>query len=215
MNILLIDDHALFRAGLRLLLADLSDDLRFFEAASCAEAQALLRAQRIDIILLDFHLPGLHGSEALRALRAESEEATIVVLSAEDDPAMIRRIIDESAAGFIPKATSHAVMIAALRLILAGGTYLPPHALHAAHPRPQPSAATPDSTLAGLTERQLTTLRLAMRGKSNKSIAQAMDISEATVKAHLSAAFRALDVRNRTEAVFAAARLGLPLNTAD
>jgi DNA-binding NarL/FixJ family response regulator len=205
LNILLIDDHELFREGLKLLLAHLADEVTFAEAATCGAALVLEAAPAV--ILLDYHLPGLRGLDALRELRARFEEAVIVVLSAEEDPELIRRVIEEGAAGFIPKASSHAVMMAALRLVLSGGTYLPPHVLLGYDGIAGPGAA--GNALEQLTQRQVETLRLAMQGKANKVIAREMDISEATVKAHLSASFRTLGVRNRTEAVFAAAKVGL------
>ncbi len=210
MNILLVDDHELFREGIKLLLANLAEDVVFAEAPSCNAALAHPASSPLDVILLDFHLPGTHGFEALRALRAHFEQPAIVVLSAEENPALIVQAIDEGAAGFIPKTSSHAVMMAALRLVLAGGTYLPPHALLGAA-SPTTTAQQPGDLLAELTPRQVETLRLAMQGKANKVIAREMDVSEATVKAHLSASFRALGVRNRTEAVFTAARLGLKI----
>jgi len=212
MKILLVDDHELFREGIKLLLANLSDDVAFAEASTCAAALGLPLGERFEVVLLDFHLPGIHGFEALRALRERFEEAVIVVLSAEENPGLIVQAIDQGAAGFIPKTSTHAVMMAALRLVLAGGTYLPPHALCGASAMPMPAAAAPSPNALGqLTQRQLETLRLAMQGKANKVIARELDVSEATVKAHLSASFRALGVRNRTEAVFAAARIGLPV----
>lgn len=204
LKILLIDDHELFRAGIKLLLGDLADTLEFREAATRDDALKLAAAGPYDIVLLDLHLPGVDGLELLASLRAIIEDALIVVLSAADDPALIRRAIDHGAAGFIPKTSTHAVMMAALRLALAGGTYLPPHALLA--PRESPNV---DQTLRHLTPRQVDALKLAIRGKANKVIARELDISEATVKAHLSASFRALGVNNRTEAVFAAAGAGL------
>ena len=213
LKILLVDDHELFREGIKLLLANLDDDVVFVEAHSCAAALSLPDGAGIDVILLDFHLPGIHGFEALRALRQRYEEPAIVVLSAEENPALIVQAIDEGAAGFIPKTSSHAVMMAALRLVLAGGTYLPPHALlgPATPPPATPQQPQGGDLLGELTPRQVETLKLAMQGKSNKVIAREMDVSEATVKAHLSASFRALGVHNRTEAVFSAARLGLKL----
>lgn len=210
MKILLVDDHELFREGIKLLLANLAEDVVFAEASSCAAALAHPAGSPLDVILLDFHLPGTHGFEALRALRAHFEQPAIVVLSAEENPALIVQAIDEGAAGFIPKTSSHAVMMAALRLVLAGGTYLPSHALLGSAPAAA-TAQQPGDLLAELTPRQVETLRLAMQGKANKVIAREMDVSEATVKAHLSASFRALGVRNRTEAVFTAARLGLKI----
>lgn len=211
MKILLVDDHELFREGIKLLLANLADDVVFAEASSCAAALNQPAGAPFDVILLDFHLPGMHGFEALRALRQRYDEPAIVVLSAEENPALIVQAIDEGAAGFIPKTSSHAVMMAALRLVLAGGTYLPPHALlGSTSPAAQAQQASGD-VLGELTPRQVETLRLAMQGKANKVIAREMDVSEATVKAHLSASFRALGVHNRTEAVFSAARLGLKI----
>ncbi len=219
MKILLVDDHELFREGVKLLLANLAERCEFAEAADLAQALQLVAAQTFDIVLLDLRMPGASGFAALRALRGSAEAASIVVLSGEDDPTLIRRVIDEGAAGFIPKASSHAVMMAALQMILSGQTYLPAHVLSLVEADVEPGTValagvdTPPvpAGLSSLTERQLTTLRLAMQGKANKIIARDMDITEATVKAHLAAAFRALGVRNRTEAVFVAARAGLQI----
>lgn len=212
MKILLVDDHELFREGVKLLLANLADNCEFAEAANLASALTLVAQQSFDIVLLDFRLPGPCGFEALAAMRAATDAASIVVLSGEDDPALIRRVIDEGASGFIPKASSHAMMMAALQLVLAGGSYLPPHVLSIAQ---NDEVAVEDSAkapaAAQLTERQRDALRLAMQGKSNKIIAREMDVSEATIKAHLSAAFRALGVHNRTEAVFVVARLRMTI----
>lgn len=211
MHILLVDDHALFREGLCLLLSDLSADMECAHAGSCDEALDHVRRQAFDIVMLDYHLPGRHGLEALTAIHEASNAPRIVVLSAEEDPDLIRSVIDAGASGFIPKASSHAVMMAALKLIIAGGTYLPPHAAYASPGvLPELDDLSEDAT-GHLTERQLHTLRLAVQGKGNKQIAREMDISESTVKAHLSAAFRALGARNRTEAVYVAARAGIKL----
>lgn len=208
MRILLVDDHELFRAGIKLLLTDLAPDIEFLEAARCADALALCEAPACDVVLLDYHLPGLCGLDAVQALRERLESAQIVVLSAESDPALIRSCIDAGAAGFIPKTSTHGVMMAALRLVLAGGVYLPTMAM-VSDGFTGPRAAEARRSLAQLTERQADTLRLAIRGKANKAIARELGITEATVKAHLSAAFRALGVANRTEAVLAAATVGI------
>ncbi len=217
MNILLVDDHPLFRVGIRLLVAELGEGVNCVETADCAAAFALPDATRFALVLLDLHMPGMSGMTALHAVRAHFEEATIVVLSGDEDPATIRAAIEAGASGYIPKSSSPALMLSALRLVLDGGSYLPPHMLPLlAGEMPAVSDAgrkPPDGEplLAQMTERQLQTLRLAMQGKPNKVIARDMSISEATVKAHLAIAFRVLGVRNRTEAVFVAARMGLPL----
>jgi DNA-binding NarL/FixJ family response regulator len=210
---LLVDDHNLFRQGVKFLLSDLDKSIEFFEADSCATALALTDAEAIDLILLDLHMPGIEGLDALTAIRKAFESSVVVVLSGEDDPKEIRKAIENGACGFVPKSSTPEVLIAALRLILAGGTYLPASVLQGvsgSDPSPeQQGAITPDRLAGGLSERQLEVLLKAVQGKSNKVIAREMNISGSTVKAHLSASFRALGVQNRTGAVFAAAKLGL------
>lgn len=214
MNILIVDDHALFRGGLRLLLSDLDESVRFAEAGSVEEA--LARPDDVQLVLLDLHLRGVSGRTALARIREDLPAAMVVVLSGEEDPRLIREAIDDGAAGFIPKASTPDVMIGALRLILAGGIYLPPQVLlpgwARAHGGAGPAMRSPaerDRVLGSLTPRQLDALTRAVRGMSNKLIARELGLSEGTVKQHLSAAFRVLDVSNRTEAVYAAAALGL------
>jgi DNA-binding NarL/FixJ family response regulator len=202
-RILLIDDHPLFRDGLKFLLAGLADGLDFLEADSCESALAHVAAA--DIILLDLKLPGVNGIEALRAIREASETVTVVVLSSEDDPRVIRRLIDAGAAGFIPKSSTQGLLIAALRLVLAGGSYLPPHVLNSPTTTTNPDTEAATGPLSQLSERQREVVMYAVQGKPNKRIARDLAISEATVKSHLSSAFRILGVRNRTEAVFAVA----------
>lgn len=211
MNVLLVDDHELFRSGLKFLLADLDESIAFFEAPSCTVALELAAKSKFDIILLDLNLPGVSGLDALALLRARIEEAIIVVVSADEDRESIRQAIEAGAAGYIPKASSHAIMMAALRLVLAGGVYLPTHTFAAKLPPQEPAANGGPMSIKHMTDRQIETLRIAMQGKANKVIARELNISEATVKAHLSSVFRALGVKNRTEAVFAAAKIGLAL----
>lgn len=215
MRILLVDDHTLFRQGLRLLLSDLSTTLEFTEAESC---EAMPSTGDFDVVLLDYHLPGVDGLAGLAMTRGRFETASVVMLSGEDDPEIIRQIIDHGASGFVPKSSPAELLVAALKLILAGGVYLPPNALNTATPRlakPSPAVA-PTETDTGncshpeleiISPRQREVLQLAVQGKVNKIIAREMEISESTVKAHLSAAYRALGVQNRTEAVFAVAQM--------
>lgn len=200
MRVLIVDDHPLFRRGLRYLLSDLAHDLGFAEADNVDAALAL--AGQADLVLLDLHLRGSCAADALPGLCA-AFDAPVVVISSDDDPRRVREAIDGGAAGFVPKASSPEVLTAALRLVLAGGIYLPPHALGASRPPPVLPASE------GLSGRQLEVLLKAVQGKSNKTIARELKVSEGTVKAHLSAAFRILGVQNRTEAVYAAARLGI------
>jgi DNA-binding NarL/FixJ family response regulator len=210
---LLIDDHAVFTQGLKFLLSDLDETIEFIEATSCDEALKTERPGSVDLILLDYHMPGLHGLGALEAIKDNFPSATIVMLSSEDNPRLIREAIDNGAAGFVPKSSTAEVLVAALRLILAGGIYLPTSALTDVHDRVDLSSGDdgPSSTneIDGLSGRQLEVLMKVIQGKANKAVAHELNISEGTVKAHLSTAFRVLGVRNRTEAVFAAAKLGL------
>ncbi|MEJ2308289.1 MAG: response regulator transcription factor [Gammaproteobacteria bacterium] len=212
MKLLTIDDHALFRQGLKFLLTDLQNDLECIEAESLAEALALDDKKSIEFILLDYHLRDSKGEELLSKISDAFENAVIVVLSGEENPQRIRNIIDQGAAGFIPKSSTQDILIAALKLILAGGVYIPAVAINASPLTADKPSVTTESLEGGinsLSQRQLEVLRRAVQGKSNKVIARELFIAEGTVKAHLSAAFRALGVSNRTEAVYAASRLNL------
>lgn len=218
MRILVIDDHRLFVSGLRFLLSELQAGV-VVDEANRVDPLALQSGAPPDLVLLDLHLPGRSGLEALAAVRSVFEATTIVVLSSEEDPRLIRLCIEQGAAGFLPKASSPDVLIHALRLVLAGGVYLPDLVLK----RLPADPAADGSRLAGrnlaesnaasragpqLSGRPLQALMLAVKGKSNKAIAREMGIAEGTVKLHLSAAFRLLGVSNRTEAVFAVAESG-------
>jgi DNA-binding NarL/FixJ family response regulator len=209
MNVLLIDDHALFREGLKFLLGSLDAALHVDEAGDCARALEHAAARGNDLVLLDHKMPGVAGLDALAALREAIPAAPLVVLSGEDNPGVVRAAIEGGAMGFIPKSSTPEVLIQALRLVLARGVYLPPAVLDAAS-EPAPESGS-EAALRGLTPRQVDVLRCVIQGKSNKVIARELDVSEGTVKAHLSSVLRAFGARSRTEAVYAAAKLGLKL----
>ncbi|MEX0744566.1 MAG: response regulator transcription factor [Phycisphaeraceae bacterium] len=214
MRILLVDDHALFREGLKFLLRSLDAELELEEAGDCAQALEQASRQDYDLVLLDLKLPGVNGMDALRALREAVPTTPLVVLSGEEDPHVVREAIERGAMGFIPKSSTPEVLIQALRLVLARGVYLPPTVLNSrAAPAPgaSPQADNAAARLLGLTPRQADVLRCVIQGKPNKIIARELDISEGTVKAHLSSVMHALGAHNRTEAVYAAAKLGLRL----
>jgi DNA-binding NarL/FixJ family response regulator len=214
MKMLLVDDHALFREGLKLLLRSLGGELEIDEAGDCPQALERMSGQAYDLVLLDMNLPGRGGLDALTALREAAPSTPVVVLSGEEDPHLVRGAIDRGAMGFIPKSSTPEILIPALKLALAGGVYLPPAVLDTRADAPQsaPAQSKPQETSpAGLTQRQMDVLRCVVQGKPNKVIARELDISEGTVKAHLSSVLHALGARNRTEAVYAAARLGLRL----
>ena len=210
MHVLLIDDHEMFRQGMRFLLSDLNENIEFTDAGNCDDAMSVLEDGTVDLALLDLNMPGVDGLSALKLIRETHPSVPVAVLSGMDDPHMIRDAIDEGASGFVPKASSSEVLVAALKLILAGGVYLPRAALSAAGERSGGEGAASGAARADLLSgRQTDVLLKAIQGKPNKVIAREMNIAEGTVKTHLSAAFKALGVHNRTEAVFAAAKLGL------
>jgi DNA-binding NarL/FixJ family response regulator len=214
-HILLVDDHALFRGGLKSLLKELGAGLVLDEAGNCSQALQQAAGRRYDLILLDLNMPGLNRLDALAALRDAAPDAPVVVLSGETEPNLVRATIERGAMGFIPKSATPEVLIEALRLVLAHGVYLPLEVLesmNAATPAAGPPGdATDAGSLPGLTPRQRDVLRYVIQGKPNKVIARELDIAESTVKVHLSSVLRAFGVRNRTEAVYAAARSGLRL----
>jgi DNA-binding NarL/FixJ family response regulator len=214
MKILLVDDHPLLRGGMRYLLRSLDADLEMDEASNCNEALEFVAGRSYDLVLLDLKMPGLNGLDALAALRASAPGMPLVVLSGESDPGLIRDAIDGGAMGFIPKSSTPEVLIQALRLVLAQGVYLPQLVLDGAYPARASAPVAPrtaSSVLPGLTPRQMEVLHCVIRGQPNKVIARELELSEGTVKAHLSAVFQALGVHSRTEAVYAAAKLGLLL----
>lgn len=211
MRVLLVDDHGLFREGLRLMLAGLSNDIEFFIATTCEEAIEL-DSDPVKLILLDLGLPGKSSHEALAAMRERYPDSTIVIVSGEEEPAVIRHTISNGAAGYIPKSSAPEVLLPALQLILAGGTYLPPHVLDGVAANGANDNHVIDM-VKQLSARQLDVLNGAVHGKLNKVIASELNIAEGTVKAHLSAAFRALGAKNRTEAVYLVTRYNLNLST--
>lgn len=206
MKALLIDDHALFRDALGLLIGSRFPGLQLLQAGDLAGGLALLAEHpELRLVLLDLQLPDARGLQALSALRAQAPQVRAVVLSADDRPETVEQAIELGASGFVPKTARTEVLAQALALTLEGGISLP-----AAPGEPAPGAAT-DAQALGLSPRQADVLRLLVEGHSNKAICRALALSESTVKTHLAAIFRRLDVSNRTQAVLAAARLGLRL----
>lgn len=206
MRILVIDDHAMLREGLSLLLTGIEPGLRVDGASSVAEAADA--DQDVRLVLLDLGLAATQGLDTLRHCRDAMPETPIVVLSGDDTPEMIRRAIEEGAAGFIPKTYGSTEMVAALRLVLAGGVFLPPQAIALRQPGDGGPIGIPGA-YERLSARQREVAGLLLAGQSNKGIARRLDLSEGTVKAHLSSIFRIVGARNRVEAVLIAAREGV------
>jgi DNA-binding NarL/FixJ family response regulator len=206
MKLLVVDDHALVREGVRHVLLSMEPGVEVLEAGSAEEALRVVDDNAdLDLVLLDVGLPGMNGFELLQVLRERGPTPRVAMLSASDDKSGVMSALQGGAAGFIPKAFSRDLMVQAVRFVLAGGIYVPPQAVGVGVPGP----ATPDSARhLELTERQMEVLGLLAQGKSNKAIASALSISEPTVKAHVTQVLRALKVTNRAEAAIAARRLG-------
>jgi DNA-binding NarL/FixJ family response regulator len=205
-KILVCDDHPVFREGLRDALADLSAEI--VEAADCAGALRRLEADPdIELVLLDLAMPGADGWTAFKALRSRHPTVPVVIVSASDAPADVRRALDQGASGFVPKSATLEVLRSALRLVLAGGVYVPMAALAA--PAAPPAAARRAARVEQLTARQVEVLILLSRGLTNREIAGALGIAEGTVKTHVRTLFEVLDVSNRTEAALVMRELGI------
>jgi DNA-binding NarL/FixJ family response regulator len=216
-KILIIDDHPLILEALRHVLRALDPAIEVLEARDTSEALALAKAHTdIDLTLLDLGLPGKRGLDALHELRSEKPDLPVVVLSATEDPETVLGAVDAGAMGFISKGSRNDVLVNALRIVLSGAVYLPPQLLqHRSIAAGEREATVHPSSLTyrdvGLTDRQAEVLSLLIQGKSNKLICRELGLAEGTVKIHVTAILKALNVVNRTQAVVAVSRLGLRL----
>ncbi|PKU26254.1 response regulator [Telmatospirillum siberiense] len=214
MKILIADDHELFRDGLRHVLTQLDGTVSIVEACDYPQAITLAETESdVGIVLLDLGMPGMPWSEGLQNLRKTlPSDVPIIVLSASDDRRHVLQAVNLGAAGFIPKTSSSRVMLSALKLVLSGGVYLPPALLDQSSDNAlsEPIGnAGQENNASFLTPRQREVLTLLGQGKSNKEIARVLQLAEGTVKLHVTAILKALNVNNRTRAVVAASQLGL------
>ena len=197
MKILVVDDHPLFRAGFQAVLEQSALDAGVLSVSSIPEAmQALQRDSDIGLVLLDIHLRGDDGFNALKTIGERFPTTACIMISGDEQDSVAARAVASGASGFIPKSYTADEMIAAIQKVLAGDVFVPATANLA--------PAEPNR----LTLRQLEVISMLGRGFSNKEIARALDVAERTVKAHVSAVFEALNVRNRTQAVLVAQRRG-------
>ncbi|MGF1548098.1 MAG: response regulator [Thiotrichales bacterium] len=216
---LIADDHELIRFGLVAELRAVDPEARLLEASDHAQVHALLAIHGdIGLILLDLYMPGGDGFELVSQICNQFPEVPVIVVSGSERLTDMRKVIDRGASGYVPKSKTRSVIGAAIRLVLAGGIYIPECLLH---PCPAASEELPDPTLlpmpdsvdgapfAGFTYRQVEVLKLLCKGHSNKSIARELAISTHTVKVHIASVLKLLQVENRTAAAVAARRLGL------
>ena len=211
MKILIADDHRLIIDAVADKLSELEPGIEFVAAVNVRELMERVD-EPLDLALIDLGMPGAEGLSHIQQVRQRCPDLPIIVLSGQEDPAVMRDVLDCGAQGYIPKAYSPAVMVSAVRLVMAGGVYVPPMLLSmsgrddALAPGAAGQAAVAGVEALGdlLTERQVDVLRLLSQGQPNKVIGRSLGISEGTVKIHLAAIFRALNARNRTEAVMKA-----------
>jgi DNA-binding NarL/FixJ family response regulator len=205
-RLVIADDHPLFRGALREAVGGLFERVEISEAGSFDDVAKLLDdSGDVDLILLDLTMPGVRGFSGLMYLRAQYPSVPVVVVSANDDPTVIRRCMDFGASGFIPKTLDTEGMRRAISAVLKGGVWTPPDINLAAGADTE--AAELMSRLATLTPQQVRVLMMLSEGLLNKQIAYELGVSEATVKAHVSAILQKLGVESRTQAVIAAAKI--------
>jgi DNA-binding NarL/FixJ family response regulator len=202
------DDHPLFRGALREAVTGLFQHVEIGEAGSFEDVAKLLEnGGEVDLILLDLNMPGVRGFSGLMYLRAQYPSVPIVVVSANDDPTVIRRCMDLGTSGFIPKTLGIEEMRAAIKRVLEGGVWTPPDVDLTAGADTE--SANLMARLASLTPQQVRVLMMLSEGLLNKQIAYELSVSEATVKAHVSAILQKLGVGSRTQAVITAAKIEL------
>lgn len=225
MKILVVDDHALIRGALHNVLEQLKPEAVIFEASNSRQALHVVEQHPdVSLILLDINLPDRDGLSVLAELRERDATIAIIVLSAADDQDTVKHAFKLGALGFIPKTTEREVMLNAIQLVLSGGIYIPSEILDGGQtllqqpeqkplPSKSPSKSPRESLGAlGLTDRQIEVLALLMEGKSNKVIANALNMAVPTVKNHITAVFKALNVTSRTEAVIKLGQMGWELS---
>jgi len=201
MEVLIVDDHAFIHESLAAVVRKAAPGALVHTASSLEDAIAQARVNpRLDLVLLDLGLPGCAGTEALPKFRAALPALRVAVVSGNEDAACVQAVFAAGAVGYIPKAMTPPVMVATVRLIAEGGRWFPPELM----------AVPPEaSDKIQLTDRQTAVLRLLVKGLGNLQIAKKLDISESTVKQHAHAVYAALKVNSRTQAIVAAARMGI------
>ena len=197
MKILVADDHDLFREGLRHILLQLADQVEVLEAYDWQSALAQV-AQNPDLALIDLNMPGMGSFAGLEALLELAETVPVVVVSGSENLVDMKRSLDAGVMGYISKSEHSPVVLSALRLVLSGGIYVPPKLMQP-HVKGQPNHS--GSLPFGLTPRQYDVLKMLLQRKSNKEIAQEFNLSTVTVKAHIGAIFKSLQVVNRAEVI--------------
>lgn len=210
MYFVIADDHPLFRDALKGAVARLYPDASIAEADTTASLQTLLeRGAEPDLLLLDLHMPGASGFSGLIHVRARFPALPVIVVSGNEEPGVMRRAVAHGASGYIPKSTSLDDMAKAIAQVLDGDVWLPASAASSQPTHLAPDEADIAKRLRDLTPQQFRVLMMLADGLLNKQIAYELGVSEATIKAHMTAILKKLGASNRTQAVVAAAKLQL------
>jgi DNA-binding NarL/FixJ family response regulator len=208
-EILIADDHPLFRDALKHALSQAIPDARLLDADSVPALQTLVEAHtQADLLLLDLQMPGANGFSALAYMRGQYPGLPVIVVSAQEEAATVRRAIAHGASGYIPKSASVETIGEAVRRVLDGDVWLPPN-LAATAGVLKPDEVNVAARVAELTPQQFRVLGMIAEGLLNKQIAFELGVSEATIKAHMTAIMRKLGVSNRTQVALCASQLAL------
>jgi len=208
-TVIVADDHPLFRTAIKEALEAEQGETNFLEASSFESLQALVdRHKEVDLVLLDLHMPGVSGFAGLVYLCKRYPSVPVVIISANEDPVVIRRALEHGAAGFIPKSSSIDTITEAIGQVLMGEIWSPA-ATQSNLPGNNVSELELAERMAQLTPQQFKVLMMMSQGLLNKQIAFDLGVSEATIKAHVSAIMNKLGVSNRTQAVLAANQLSV------
>lgn len=206
-KIIIADDHPLFRAALKQAVGQAVDDVEVIEADTIAALQnSVVSCPEADLVLLDLNMPGAHGFSALVFMRGQYPGLPVVMVSGSEDIQVMSKAIEYGASGFIPKSASLQLIADAIQAVLNGDVWLP-EGVQGQIDRASPETCDFSEKLATLTPQQFRVLGMLMEGLLNKQIAYELSVSEATIKAHITAVFRKLGVRNRTQAVIAVQQL--------
>jgi two-component system nitrate/nitrite response regulator NarL len=211
MKLLIVDDHPFLRDGLAALLMQIGPDTTVLQARDANEGIALVDHHLdLDVVILDLAMPGMEGLQALSEFGRKRPDLPVIVLSSSEDPRDVRRALASGALGYVPKSASQHVLLSAIRLVLNGDLYVPPLILDEKfNTTLRRTTNSEGASNRLLTARQIEILTLLSEGKPNKTIAVTLALSEKTVKAHITAIFKALNVVNRTQAAAAGREQGI------
>lgn len=219
MRILVADDHALFLKGLEFILSDIAKPIEFVCAKDYTEIFDIINKDKaFDLVLTDLAMPGANWLSAIEKIYKSLPETPIVILSAVFDKEIVQKTIDIGVSGYISKASSNAIILSAINLVLSGGIYIPAELLNNTshnefdnlkHIENITTQDNIEENIKILTPRQIDVINLISKGLSNKQIAFNLGLTEGTVKLHVTAILKLLNVYNRTGALMEATRLGL------